>query len=56
MNATPDFDWTNIHPDNIFHVSSEAFDEFEAMLDAPPEYSPKLAELMARPTVFDQDA
>ena len=45
---TPDPDQTT------FVLDADAFDEFVARLDAPPQPSPRLDVLLARPTVFDR--
>lgn len=37
-------------------LNAEDFDALVEMLDAPPRDCPELRALMARPTVFDQDA
>lgn len=36
-----------------FILSEEAWDDFEALLDAPVSPTPKLARLLSEPTVFD---
>lgn len=36
-----------------FVLSPDDFDTFTAMLDAPPRYNARLAELFNSPTVFD---
>ncbi len=37
-----------------FVLEPDAFDEFQRLLDAPVQASPKLAALFARPNRFDQ--
>lgn len=37
-------------------VDAEAFDAFIELLDREPQFNPRLAELLARPTVLDQEA
>ncbi|MCB1031530.1 MAG: DUF1778 domain-containing protein [Acidimicrobiales bacterium] len=39
-----------------FILSPEAWDEFEAVLDAPATETPKLGALLSEPTVFDSQA
>ncbi len=36
-------------------VSAEAYDEFVALLDAPPRDHPRLRRLLTEPSVFDKD-
>jgi len=36
-------------------LNAEQWDAFVAMLDAPPRPTPRLDELMRRPSVFEQD-
>jgi len=36
-----------------FMISEEAWDDFQALLDAPVTRTPKLAALLSEPTVFD---
>ena len=36
-----------------FVLSEKAWDDFEALLDAPVSRTPKLATLLSEPTVFD---
>lgn len=38
-----------------FVLSGEAWDRFEALLDAPALDTPKLKRLLSEPTVFDED-
>ena len=44
------------HPIDHILLEADAFDALVELLDAPPRDCPELAALMARPTVFDQDA
>lgn len=37
-----------------FFVSTEVYDEFAAMLDAPPRDHPRLRRLLTEPTIFDK--
>jgi uncharacterized protein (DUF1778 family) len=39
----------------IFPLDDEAWERFNAMLDAPPKIIPALVELFARPDVFGKD-
>lgn len=39
----------------IIIVSAEEYDELMRLLDEPPKHLPKLAELMRRPTLFQED-
>ncbi|MEI2637492.1 MAG: DUF1778 domain-containing protein [Microthrixaceae bacterium] len=39
-----------------FILAPDAWDEFEALLDAPVAETPKLAALLTEPTVFDSQA
>lgn len=48
-------DLAGLVPTFEFHLSAEEYDEFEAMLDSPPRVSPKLAELLSQPSVFDDE-
>ncbi len=36
-------------------VSAEAYDEFVALLDAPPRDHPRLRRLLTEPSIFDKD-
>lgn len=36
-----------------FNLSEDAWEDFQALLDAPTSETPKLAALLADPTVFD---
>lgn len=40
----------------LFPLDDEAWEKFNAMLDAPPKIIPELVELFARPDVFGGDA
>ncbi len=37
-----------------FLVSAQAYDEFVALLDAPPRDHPRLKRLLTEPTIFDK--
>ncbi|MDR0960244.1 MAG: DUF1778 domain-containing protein [Propionibacteriaceae bacterium] len=38
----------------VYYVDQAAWDEFNRILDEPPLPVPAIADLLARPTVFDQ--
>jgi uncharacterized protein (DUF1778 family) len=39
----------------VFLLDEEAWDKFQAALDAPARVLPRLRELFSRPTIFSED-